>query len=684
MQGYRTFERLRLKVHEAWRSSLGSFVRPLRTHRIPNRERSEVDKAIDLAIATQLSRRMPFVYSIAIVNLLLIANAFYGTASNVHLAVVTLPLLCVAGARALYWRPYALSRRSQPRVSRDLQLLPVSGTAVALGLMIFGLSLYPFGDSQQQSLIHYIATLTSFIGILGLNPSPRTALGMTLVSVVPSTFVFLYLGHENAIAICITMISVSILLLFISRRQYDGLIQLIRSGAELQQREIEASLQADLLHRYAYFDELTGIPNRRAFLAKFEARAHDTSQHHPWLALLDLDDFKSINDLSGHSAGDAVLRAVAERLKDLVGAEYCGRLGGDEFGLILSGDLSRVGAIEMAHELARLIAQPIKYESRTLTVRACIGLRKTEGLSVSNCIERADWALYKAKKDRSSVACFSAADEIIMEERARIAKLFDSADLARELSIVYQPIINFDSGKIHALEVLSRWNSDDDSLIMPDVFIPMAESARRSSELTRVVIEKSLGELPAAYRNSTIHINLSVMDITDSAFVDWLANSRAFDLVPRSQIVLELTESAILSGGPKGARNLELLRSMKFRISLDDFGVGQSSLSRIHQLPLDEIKIDKSFCCEDSSNEHGWAIVATILALSRQLGLECVLEGIENERQALRARALGLRLLQGYHFAKPLSAGQLEAFSLQDPSSTDVLREAANSRENGL
>ena len=678
-QGYRNLDRLTSFAHKAWLDTSHSCANSLRAPLIADQERSEIDNAIDLAIATQLSRRMPFVYGIVIVNLLLIANAFYGTASNWHLATATLPLLFVAGARALYWRPHALSRRSQARVSRDLQLLPMSGTAVALGLMIFGLSLYPLGNSQQQSLIHYIATLTSFVGILGLNPSPKTALGMTLVSVGPSTFVFLYLGHENAVAICITMISVSILLLVISRRQYDGFIQLIRSRAELQQREIEASLLADRLHRYAYFDELTGIPNRRAFLENFEARANEASKPYLWLALIDLDDFKTVNDLSGHGAGDAVLRAVAARIKGLVGAEYCGRLGGDEFGLILPGDVSQADAIKFAHELAATIAQPIEYAARTFTVKACVGLRNTEGLSVSSCIERADWALYKAKKGRSSVACFSSADEIIMEERSRIAKLFNSADLARELSIVYQPIINFDTSEIHALEVLSRWNTEDGTLIMPEFFIPFAESTRRSSELTRVVIKKSLGQLPAAYRGSEIHINLSVIDITDPGFVDWLANGDAFDIVPRSQIVLELTESAILSGGIVAAKNLDLLRSMKFQISLDDFGVGPSSLSRIHQLPLDEIKIDKSFCCEDTANEHGWAIVATILALSRQLGLECVLKGIENEQQALRARALGLRLLQGYYFSKPLSASQLGVFNVRGIATADAALQAVNS-----
>ncbi len=453
---------------------------------------------------------------------------------------------------------------------------------------------------------------------------------------------------------------------------------------ELQQREVEASFLTDRLHRYAYYDELTGIPNRRAFLENFKARANEPSKPHPWLALLDLDDFKTVNDLSGHGAGDAVLRAVAARIENLLGVGNCGRLGGDEFGLILPGDLSQADAVALAHELAATIAQPIDYETRTLTVRACIGLRKTEGLSVSSCIERADWALYKAKKDRSSVSCFSSADETVMDERSRIAKLFNSADLARELSIVYQPIINFDTGEIHALEVLSRWNSNDGTLIMPDIFIPIAESTRRSSELTRVVIEKSLGELPAAYRGSTIHINLSVMDITDSDFIDWLANGDAFDIVPRSQIVLELTETAILAGGYKASQNLDLLRLMQFRISLDDFGVGQSSLSRIHQLPLDEIKIDKSFCCEDSTNEHGWAIVATILALARQLGLECVLEGIENETQALRARALGLRLLQGYYFKEPLDAEQLEQLSLRGIAAVEGGLQNVNADADGI
>lgn len=613
-------------------------------------------QSVEVAFAAQLAKRMPFVYAIAIVNLLLVANAFYGTVSDIHLALVTCPLLVIAILRAIHWHPRSVARRSPEKIARDLRMLPLTGTAVAAGLMLFGLGLYPFGNTQQQSLIHYIATLTSFIGILGLQPSPKTALGMTFVSVVPSIAMFLYLGHENAWAISTTMVAVSLLLLLIARTQHMGLIELIRSRTALQQREAEAVRLNDQLHNQAYIDDLTNIANRRSFFDRFETELLQANTDSPWLGLIDLDGFKFVNDLFGHRAGDAVLKVVAKRLEEFPAVIDCGRLGGDEFGFLMQGSLSKRDAIRHSEELADQIAKPVSFESQMLIVKTSIGLRKTDGLSTNESIERADWALYRAKQDGRKVTIFSADDEVVMQERARIKQLFDDADLAEQLEVVYQPIIDFDSGIAQSVEVLARWNIGSGSQVMPDVFIPMAESTQRTSELTKIIIAKSISELPAVFSDTSLHINLSANDITSARFVDWLSKSDSFGTVAREQILLELTETAILSGGALAAENLARLRSAGFRIALDDFGVGQSSLSRIHKLPLDQIKIDKSFCHDASSNKHGWAIIATILALSRQIGLECVLEGVETEAQALQARSLGVRLMQGYYFSKPMSA----------------------------
>ena len=638
-------------------------------------ERTEDDsghsrRIVDSALASMLSKRMPFVYAIVIINLLLIANAFFGTVSNLHLTLATAPLVVIGVVRAIHWHPRLIGRRAPEKITRDLNLLPWTGTAFATGLMLVVLSLYPFGNLQQQSLIHYIATLTSFIGILGLNPSPRTAVGMTLVSVLPSTAMFLYFQHPNAAPISMTMVSVSFLLLLIARTQHQSLIDLILSKHALQQRESEASLLNERLHRQAYFDDLTNIANRRSFFESFEAQLTRTNSEPPWLGLIDLDGFKTVNDLFGHRSGDAVLQAVADRLTAFPDVMGCGRLGGDEFGFLLSGALDKKDAFQRSEELALLIAKPIPNGSQMLTVRASIGLRKTTGLSANESVERADWALYKAKLVRGSVVIFSADDELVFQEKARITQQFDIANLANELRIAYQPIVDFDSGQIQSVEVLARWQAADGSLVMPDVFVPMAESTQRTCELAKIIIAKSLQELPTVYSSSFIHINLSANDITDEELLDWLLNCDLFKGIPRTRIFLEITETAFLVGGMQAAENLAKLRAVGFRIALDDFGVGQSSLSRIHKLPLDQIKIDKSFCIDDASNEFGWAITSTILALSRQLGLGCVLEGVETEAQALKARSLGVRLMQGYYFAHPMSAleHEIAPFSMSGKS----------------
>lgn len=618
------------------------------------------NKKTEAIIVRQISRRMPFVYAIAIIMIILVAVSFYGTASNIHLAITAAPLIIVGISRAIYWSPILVDKRSPSRISRDLKLLPITGTGVVVGLMIFGLSLYPLGNSQQQHHVHLLSMIACFVGILGLNHSPKTARNMTIVSVVPSTIMFLYFGHEDAILMCLAMVSVAILLLVIGARQNEGLLELIDSKATLERAESNTAKLNTQLHRQAYVDDLTGIPNRRAFFEKFDEQRSKRSYSDPWLALVDLDEFKAINDLFGHRAGDAVLKEVAKRIAENVGSDSCARLGGDEFAFFLPGTLSESAALGRANELAEIIALPIENESQALTIKASLGLRLTVELSVNECIERADWALYRAKENPGSAVVFSKKNEIAMEERAHIAHLFDHADFFDELAVVYQPIFNFDTSEIESVEVLARWITKEGILVMPDVFIPMAEHTVRISELTKVIISKALSDLPSAFSGLSIHVNLSAKDLLNSDLLEWLLDTEIFEEVGRPRIVLELTETAILAGGIKAAENLRRLRAAGFRIALDDFGVGQSSLSRIHTLPLDQIKIDKSFCCDTNENEHGWQIIATILALSRQLGLECIVEGIETESQALKARSLGLRLMQGYYFSKPLSSDHFD------------------------
>ncbi|MGB7404731.1 MAG: EAL domain-containing protein [Pacificimonas sp.] len=646
------------------RPAFSAFNQFLETHLSGNDLGDQNPEVLKRALADQLAKRMPFVYAIALVNLLLIAEAFYGTVSHTHLVIVSGPLIIIALIRAVYWHPTFMSRRSDERVANDVDRLPVTGTLVAAGLMVFAISLYPFGDLQQQSLIHYIATLTSFVGILGLNPSPKTALGMTLVSVIPSVVMFIYFGHPNALPISITMTSVSFLLFLIARAQHSGFIDLVRSQANLQMREREAATLNQKLHAHAYVDELTQIANRRSLFEQFERRQRSQNESAAWFGLIDLDGFKSVNDLFGHQAGDTVLRAVARRIAACDDVIECGRLGGDEFAFLLSGTLSPEDAIARSEKLAQAIARPIQDEAQILTVTASIGLRHTHGLSINECLERAYWALYEAKQENSPVKLFSADDEDKMRTRNRISNLFDSADLASQLSVTYQPIIDYDRDEIQSVEILARWTAEDGTSVMPDVFIPLAENTHRTTELTKIVIAKAISELPQQFSGLSLHINLSAKDITDRKFIKWLLASNAFKTVGRNQVILELTETAILAAGTSAAESLNKLRAAGFRIALDDFGVGQSSLARIHRLPLDQIKIDKSFCSAEGKNEHGWAIIATIFALSRQIGLECILEGIETEEQALRARALGVRLMQGYYFAKPMHAGHFRDVNL--------------------
>ena len=375
--------------------------------------------------------------------------------------------------------------------------------------------------------------------------------------------------------------------------------------------------------------------------------------------MLDLDGFKHINDTFGHLAGDAMLTAISQRIAHMPGIAACGRMGGDEFAMILGGELDEDRVRAVLAGLAHVIALPIAQGDLSLTLHGSIGYYRCQGDTVSACLERADTALYQAKELRNgSIVAFTEADERTLRERQAMIRIFTSADLREQLALVFQPIVNADTGRPVAFEALARWSPDGRRLVAPSSFINLAENTGRISEVTHVVIQKALAEFPAWQWGCALSINLSAHDILRDDAAEWIGGLVRAAHAPPSAIILEVTETALVRDYRRAADNLARLREQGFRIALDDFGTGQSSLAHVHNLPLDQIKIDQSFAQNLLTSENARAIIATIRALSAQLGVECTIEGIETVEQQLAARALGLQCMQGYLFGRPAAASE--------------------------
>src|SRR5688572_28769677 len=609
------------------------------------------------AYAANLAHRLPLLYSVVLFNVVVMSVSFWTLAPLTLTLAAPAVLMAVIGARAVYWLPRNVSLRTHAHLQGDLARLGTIGPAAAFACTVWALALYPFGDPARQNLVHYMTAVTCFAGILGLGQAPGAASRMAIVTMLPATLSILYHQPPNWLAIGAVQIVVTGLLLLVTYGYHADFVALEMSRQALGEQEKKAARLADDMQRQATRDALTGVASRGAILARLEAILAAPSEQRPWLALLDLDGFKNINDTFGHAAGDLVLKKICARIERSQEVIACGRLGGDEFALLLDGKRAPHEARAILEKLALHIAEPIKHDAYALSVTASVGLCRTERTSVSDCLERADEALYNAKRlTRGAGGEFGSGDEQAMRERAAVTRLFSSADLHSRIDVVFQPIVDFDLSRPYSFEALARWSSDNGEILAPDTFIPLAESTGRISELTEIVLSRALHACPAWQHGARLSVNLSACDILREGAADWLGGIVSAAGAPPGAIGFEITETALVADLRRAAANLEALRALGFEIALDDFGTGQSSLSHVHRLPLDHIKLDRTFASGLESSRSGRAVATTVLALTRQLDLSCSIEGIETAAQAAAARSLGFRLMQGYYFGMPLPA----------------------------
>lgn len=413
----------------------------------------------------------------------------------------------------------------------------------------------------------------------------------------------------------------------------------------------------------AYHDTLTGLPNRAYFLKRLEATLTAIRRNGGTTAALfvDLDGFKHVNDSLGHPVGDELLRAVGAAMRARLGDDgIVVRLGGDEF-VILSEYAAAVDLARLAGDVNRLFDRPFTVSGRDLYVSASIGVAvgPRDGDDADTLLKNADLAMYAAKSSgKNTFRFYQPAMGEKAVNRQRLENALRGALRRGELYLAYQPQFNLDSRRPIGVEALARWRSPDFGLVPPDRFIPLAEENGAILEIGAWVIQEACRQL-AAWRAQGINaprmaINLSTQQIKHSRIVDTLTAACRDAGVPPSDIELEVTESMAMEHLAADGATLEELRALGVSLSIDDFGAGHSSLGRLRRLPVHRLKIDRSFIADIGRDRDDEAIVATIIALGRSLGLEIIAEGVETEEQAAFLRQAGCELAQGWLFAKAL------------------------------
>jgi diguanylate cyclase (GGDEF)-like protein len=426
---------------------------------------------------------------------------------------------------------------------------------------------------------------------------------------------------------------------------------------------IAADRHRDEARQLADFDALTALPNRRSFFAALDALASNGQAFD--LGLIDLDGFKPVNDIYGHAAGDAVLTEVALRLGEAgKGQVHAARLGGDEFALIVEGGADATTLLALGERLCAELRRPYAFGGMTIGLSASVGFaRGGEGLDAKSLLERADYALYRAKeKQRGGAVMFDARHEQEMLDFNRIDQALRTGNLEAELHVVFQPQVDVQSGRTLGFEALARWNSPILGAVRPDVFIRAAERSGMIGELTPALLKKALAAAAEWPENLRVAFNLSVYDLHSGRAI-----KRVCDIVRKSgiapgRIEFEITETAMLSDLDQALNSLARLREMGARIALDDFGSGFSSFGQIHRLPLDCLKIDRSFVQELLKNAKTRKIVKTMIDLCANLNLDHVVEGVETEEQLWQLREVDARCVQGYLFARPMAVSEIEDY----------------------
>ncbi|MEU4624780.1 EAL domain-containing protein [Actinoplanes sp. NPDC023801] len=432
-----------------------------------------------------------------------------------------------------------------------------------------------------------------------------------------------------------------------------------------------ANLVSRLDHS-ATHDSLTGLPNRALFNERLEQALADHSSGRPVsVALIDLDDFKTVNDTLGHGIGDALLVAIAERLSATLRKEdTVARLGGDEFVVVLDG-IDPQAAEAAAHRMIAALAPPVTATGHELLVRASIGLADGHsGDDAADLLRRADIAMYAAKHGGgSNVERYTEGMAVTVADTAAVGAQLQHAIAGDQLFLMYQPIVALDSGRLRGVEALVRWAHPVQGVVPPVQFIPVAERTGLIVPLGDWVLREACRQL-AAWREElgdrapgVLNVNVSARQLRDAGFVDRVAAILAETGVAANRLTLEITESAAVELGEAVTR-LDDLRRMGIRIALDDFGTGQSTLTLLHELPVDQLKLDRSFTQGTDTGRRD-TMPAAVIALAQAVGLDLVAEGVETDDQATRLTGLGYRHAQGYHFARPLPAAAIAVMAAE-------------------
>ncbi|MFL6240323.1 MAG: putative bifunctional diguanylate cyclase/phosphodiesterase [Actinomycetes bacterium] len=442
-------------------------------------------------------------------------------------------------------------------------------------------------------------------------------------------------------------------------------------------REVEKDLAAQMRYR-ALHDSLTGLPNRAQLLQHAQTLLEDAAADRIAVLMVDLDRFKEINDALGHAAGDKLLAEIGPRLAGAVrSGDLFARLGGDEFAAVLGGANANV-AIDVAQRLLNVLEEPVEVDGVRFNVDASVGIaviHASECEDISTLFRQADIAMYTAKRERSGFALYHTDQDTLTREGLMLLAELRQAMARDEIVLHYQPRVMLPGGELDGVEALARWQHPTRGLLAPSEFIPMAESTGLIVPLTLHILDVAVDQMcawQAAGHEFTVAVNLSPRCLADPDLPRQIL-SRIHDLdLPSDWLRLEITENTLAHNPERAQATLTALAASGIRISIDDFGTGYSSMAYLKRLPVDELKVDRSFVAGMLVHVDDEVIVRSVVDLGHNLGLTVVAEGVEDQATQDALTAIGCDVVQGFYTGRPMTVDFFNAWLAERSAATEA------------
>jgi diguanylate cyclase (GGDEF)-like protein len=619
-----------------------------------------------------LKRKIPILHLIILVNSLglAIAHSFHAPVSLSASLPGAILALCVI---RFIWRLDSWGTMDPEEIREALRLTLVNSTLLAIGFGTWGLMLFEYGTREHQAFTAIFIFMSSIGCAYCLGSLPKAARYMIFFSGLPMAIRLMFTGDMLLMGMGLNLLFVSILVIRMLGVYFSSIEELIESREAIVDQITRSEVAEARALKTAMTDALTGLANRRALTLSLDRLINDASQGDDTVpvrfgvAMMDLNGFKPINDTYGHAAGDEVLVTVASRLDKLIRDDgLVARLGGDEFAALITTAQTEADCMAYGRRISDAINQPITIGDTTLRISGSCGfaIYPISGANGDLLINRADTALYHCKRNRTAdVAVFRLDLEEHLRRRLKVDQALRSAIENNEIGMAFQPIFDLTTGRLTSFETLARWYHPSIGHVAPDEFIKAAEQSGLIADLTSQILEKAL--CAAASWNSAISIsfNISAVQIADPAAGLIVLSALNKAGIAPERMIIEITETALLSDLDNARRTISDLRSSGVRVYIDDFGTGHSALGYLLELEFDMVKVDKSFVHSAVTSADSRKLLRGIRDLCAAIEIPCIAEGIEDQAQRALITELGFQYGQGNGLCQPITPDQAAELS---------------------